>query len=123
MGWPGGYNGTRQAGRSGHGGGWGYSVRLIVLTACLVTLVALAGPSLEAKAQGQPTSTATATVTPMAAPAATATVTPTAAPAATGGTVAGAVFEDLNGDGLKGPDEPSLANVPVTLRVRGGGAA
>ena len=113
----------------------GTLLRLIVLTACLVALVVLAGPSLEAKAQGQPTPTATATVTPMAAPAATATVTPmavpaatatvtpTAAPAATGGTVAGVVFEDLNGDGLKGPDEPSLVNVLVTLRVRGGGAA
>src|SRR5215208_1948496 len=129
MNWRGGYNGTRQAGRSGHGGGWGYSVRLIVLAACLVALVALMGSSLEAKAQGEPPPTATATPTPEATPipaaglAATATVTATAAPAATGGTVAGAVFEDLNGDGLQGPDEPSLVNVPVTLRVRGGGAA
>ena len=98
-------------------------MRLIVLTACLVALVALVGPSLEAHAQGQPTPNATPT--PSATPTSSATATPTAAaaPAVTGGTVAGAIFEDLNGDGLKGADEPGLLNVPVTLRVRGGGAA
>ena len=62
-----------------------------------------------------PTRTPTNTPRPTATPTntSTPTVTPTATPVPGG--VTGAVFEDLNGDGVQDPGEPGIANVTVTL--------
>lgn len=54
-----------------------------------------------------PTSTATPTATFTSTPTPTATVCPVE--------IAGRVWEDVNGDGLREPDEPALAHAIVTL--------